>query len=532
MTRRLAVATAVVVSAAAFLTGSGVGSSAAAARRAQEIPAGLAAAIHTRFGWAARVADGPSLGYSVALSADGTTAIVGAPDAGPLSTVFGTCCHWRNGAAFVFHASSAGAWSSTDTPTATLAPGNAATFGAGSEVALSPDGTTAFVDAPSDGARGAIYVFHVSAEDAWASSSTPTATLTVASTDAEFGDLALSSDGTTLVANAPFADEYGGTAFVFHVSSESAWATTSTPTATLTNDAGGDGVAISGDGTTVLLSDFANYAEGGGGASLFHVNAENAWTSTSTATALLSDAGTAQNTWFGLSLALSGDGTVALVSSSVGTVDVFHVAAEADWASTSTPTATLTNAAGSENDYFGGPVGLSSDGTTALIGATGRAARRGAAYVFHASGEGAWASSSTPTAALTEAGGHPGDFFGIGVLSADGATALLGAPGVDWETGDADVFHVADASSWLTSSTPSATLTNSALPKPVCVVPKLVGKSLGQTKDTLRYTNCLLGKVTKARAKTKKQRGHVLSQSPAPKRHLPPGSKVNVKIGK
>jgi hypothetical protein len=540
MHRRLVTTSAIaVVLGATCLTGAGVGSSAAAARDARGIPAGLAAAIRDRFGpeamrsaWAARAMEGPLLGVSVALSADGTTALVGAPNVGPLSKGFGVCCHWRDGAAFVFHVSSAGSWSSTDTPIATLRPDNHDGFGAGSEIALSADGTTASVGAPSDGGRGVVYVFHVSAEDAWASSATPTANLTAGNSIAEFDELAVSSDGTTLVANAPGADEYGGTAFVFHVSSEGAWATSSTPTATLTDEAGGDGVAISGDGMTVLLSDYANYSDGGGGAAVYHVSAEDAWADSSTPNAILSDASiTGEYSGVGASLALSGDGTVALASTSAGTVDVFHVSGAADWVSTAAPTANLTNAGGSTDDYFGAGVAVSTDGTTALVTAPGLHAQRGGAYIFHVSGEGAWASSSAPTATLTDSGSKPHDALAVGALSADGATVLLGAPGFNWETGEAGVFHAADASSRVTTSTPAATLTDSALPKPICVVPRLVGKFLFQAEDKLRNdTDCLLGKVTKVHSKAK--RGRILWQSPGPKKHRPPGTKVKVKVAR
>src|SRR5262249_18279054 len=118
VTRRLAVASAIaVVLAAAFLPGSGVGSAAAAGRGALKIPAGRAAAIHARLGdatistsWATRAPQpGPELGVSVALSADGTTALVGAPGAGN-----------QKGAAYIYHVSDAGSWTSSDTPTAAL----------------------------------------------------------------------------------------------------------------------------------------------------------------------------------------------------------------------------------------------------------------------------------------------------------------------------------------------------------------------------------------------------------------------------
>src|SRR5207248_8293664 len=96
----------------------------------------------------------------------------------------------------------------------------------------------------------------------------------------------------------------------------------------------GSAVAISGDGTTALLSD--DHSPSGGGASVYHVSAEDAWTSTSTPTAILSDATSVLNDAFGFALALSGDGTVALVGgplvgSRTGAVDVFHASAKDAW---------------------------------------------------------------------------------------------------------------------------------------------------------------------------------------------------------
>src|SRR5579863_4840796 len=117
MQRRLTVGSAIaVVVTSALLSGSGVALSAAPTRDAQGIPAGLVDAIHARLGSgtirtssAARDAAGPTFGFAVALSADGTTALVGAAGA-----------ENEKGAAYVFHVATAGAWSSTATPTAVL----------------------------------------------------------------------------------------------------------------------------------------------------------------------------------------------------------------------------------------------------------------------------------------------------------------------------------------------------------------------------------------------------------------------------
>jgi hypothetical protein len=537
-----------VVLTAALLSGSGVGSSAAAVRGASWIPGGLADAIHARLGAgtigsssASHAQVGPAnLGFSVALSADGTIALVGAPHV-----------HRNVGAAYIFHASDAGSWSSSATPVAALTHPTTPSKGQlGFDVALSADGTTAFVGAPGafgqSSSAGAIYVFRASAEDAWASSSTPTATLTKSDALLMGYVLAVSPDGTTLVAGAPDYNSQAGGAYVFHVSSEGAWASTSTPTATLSNagesssdNAVGISVAISGDGTSALLSDALN--PGGGGAYVYHVAAADAWTSLSTPTAILSDANSGADDYLGVGLALSGDGTVAFLGApwagrtpGVGYVDVFHTAAEAAWASTSTPTATLTKAGSPAGDYFGFAVKVSSDGTTALVPAPRPHAKRGAAYVsyiFRVSGEGAWASSSAPTATLTGSRGRNGDSYDLprdgGALSADGATALVGAPGFRFGTGAANIFNASAASSWASTST-DTTLTDSALID--CIVPKLKGLTVVKAKAALKAGSCRLGKVKKVQSKGKK--GRVIAQSPQRGSRLPAGAKVAVKIKK
>ena len=172
---------------------------------------------------------------------------------------------------------------------------------------------------------------------------------------------------------------------------------------------------------------------------------------------------------------------------------------------------------------------VSGDGTTVLVLASAVNAKRGAAYIFRASSEAAWASSSTPSAILTNAGAHAGDFLGFpAVLSPDGATALMGAYGVRSGTGAAYVFHVADESSWATSSTPNASLTNDALA--ACVVPKLKGLKLAAAKHALAVGRCNLGRVTKVHSAHRK--GRVLSQSRKAGTRLAINAKVNVRVGR
>jgi hypothetical protein len=535
-TGRLVVASAIaVVVTAAFVPGSGYGSSAAVSRNGRAaIPAGLAAAIHARFGAgmirsgvpAPRTID-PNLGFSVSLSSDGTTALVGAPGV-----------DGNRGAAYIFHASAAGSWTSHSAPTATLMKRTTKPGQFGRAVALSADGTTAFVGAPIAGA-GFIYVFQVSSEDAWSSSSAPKATLTVSHGEFVGLGLALSSDGTTLVAGDPFYKFPTGGAFVFHVASENAWVSTSSPTATLSlddlaDDLAGYPAAISADGTTVLISDFGNTT--GGGAAVYHVASENAWTSTSTPTAILSNENGNPNDSLGNALALSADGTVAFlgapgVKSDTGAVDVFYAAGEAAWTTMKSPTAILTVAGGASHDLLGlAGVAVSSDGTTALVFAPGAHGQRGAGYVFSAPSEGAWASAAL-SATLTNSGARPKDFLGdAAALSPDGATVLVGAPGVRLDTGSAAVFHVSNENSWAPSSSPAAVLTVNALA--ACVVPRLKGLKLGPAKVALTAGRCRLGKVSKVHSRTRRSRGRVLSQNRKAGRRLAVDAKVAVKVGK
>jgi hypothetical protein len=184
---------------------------------------------------------------------------------------------------------------------------------------------------------------------------------------------------------------------------------------------------------------------------------------------------------------------------------------------------------GFQDGVFGPWVAVSADGTTALVTAAGVNSNRGAAYIYRVADEGAWASSSAPTATLTDSGGRANDLLAFGVLSADGSTALVGAPGVKLWTGAAKVFHVADESSWASTSTPNATLTDKALA--ACVVPKLKGLPLRATRRPLEIGRCELGSVTKVLS-TSGHKGRVLSQNRKPGERLAIGAKVSVRVGK
>lgn len=198
---------------------------------------------------------------------------------------------------------------------------------------------------------------------------------------------------------------------------------------------------------------------------------------------------------FGSALAISEDGATVLVGAwgtsgagGAGVGNVFesevgaayvYAASGGSWSAL--PTAVLGETAatcatfGSSSpqivcDKFGYAVALSSDGKTALVGAPGVVANgspnEGGAFVFQLSA-GVW--QTTPVTALYDANGtacanlsaQTCDFYGAAVaLSADGSTALIGAPNAlangatPGNLGEASVFRQLVAGTWAGVTTP------------------------------------------------------------------------------
>lgn len=355
-------------------------------------------------------------GYSVAISGNGTTALVGAP----YHTVNGNN---NQGAAYVFTLSS-GNW--------TQQPDLAALDGAlgdyfGSSVALSNDGTTALIGALGHTVlgnnQGAAYVFTLSSGN-WTQQEL-TAT-DGAPADAFGSSVALSSDGTTALAGAP-AHNNQGAAYVFTLSSGN-WIQQQELTALdiATGDSFGDSVALGGDATALIGA--PDHAVNGntyqGAAYVFTLSGSN-WTQQQELTA--SDGGA--DDLFGASVALANAGTTALVGAPLAAVNgnIYQGLAYTFTLSGSSWTQQQELTAGAADEGFGNSVALASSGTIALVGAplatVNGMSYQGAAYAFTLSG-GTWALLEQ----LTAADGTANDYFANSVaLSSDGTTALLGA---------------------------------------------------------------------------------------------------------
>jgi hypothetical protein len=453
-------------------------------------------------------------------------------------------------------------WAATAIPQATLEiPGKGPRISA-----LSSDGRMAVVADPQG-----VYVSRASSDGSWAAISKPAARLRMPRWALpNLTAVATSSRGTTLLVAAGAVGNHRAAVFVFHVSSPRAWKSRARPTAKLTNPADpggfGSGVALSSDGRTALVGE-------PGGADVFHVATADSWRDSSKPTArLVADPEGAAAGGLGIAVALSADGTTALVGTTnldsfVGAVYVFRAAAADAWTSRAIPDAVLTDGvAGLFGDGFGGAVALSPDGLTALVGAPNLAfGPAGAAYLFEVRSPDNSTSTTNPVAVVDYGSGGAGAVPGWSVALSEDGTALIGEPSVWGRAGAADVTR--PDRSWSVGPTSHARLTDAAsqpgdffgasvalssdgttaLVSSVratfiytrvgskgathCYVPYLHGKTIPAARRAIRSTHCRLGKVTRVRT-AQGWSDLVISQTPGPGARPPAGTTIELKAGK
>ncbi|HZS87046.1 MAG TPA: hypothetical protein VFE42_06135 [Chloroflexota bacterium] len=314
----------------------------------------------------------------------------------------------------------------------------------GTSVALSGDGTTALVGAPgTPNSPGTVYVFVLSGAS-WTQQGALSASDGKGSN--LFGQsVALSGDGNTALIGAPGSSSNTGAAYLF-VRSGATWSQQAEMTANdaATSDQFGSSVALSGDGTTALVG--APDKNNGYGAAYWFVRTNTSWSQQSQVYAQASIEA-------GYAVALNGDGSTALIGApavltGAGTAYVF-VRTGTAW---SNQTALLAGDH-ANLDHLGSSVALSESGDTALVGAPNKAANGlgnvGAAYAFVRSGT-SWSQQqelANPDDSLGGLGAG-GNEFGLSVaLSGDGRTGLIGAPKAGAQNGAVYAFTWS-SSSW------------------------------------------------------------------------------------
>jgi len=343
-------------------------------------------------------------GWSVALSADGNTAIVGAPNNDGNGT--------DSGQARVFTWDGS-AWNQRGADI----DGEAANDFFGWSVALSADGNTAIVGAPENASNGnASGQVRIFTWDGIAWTQLGADIDGEAANDYSGWSVALSEDGNTAIVGAPNNNGNGddsGQARIFTWDGI-AWTQLGADIdGEAIDDLSGSSVALSADGSTAIVG-APNNAGDSGQARLFAWDGI-AWTQ------LGADIdGEAAGDFFGWSVALSADGSTAIVGApnNAGGSGQARLFAWDGSAWTQRGADIDGEVAG---DNSGRSVALSADGNTAIIGAPSPASTAGHARVV--------VSLVMPQKGADIDGEAAGDFSGWSVaLSADGNTAIVGAP--------------------------------------------------------------------------------------------------------
>jgi hypothetical protein len=387
-------------------------------------------------------------GSSVALSADGRTALISAPGA---SGFAGTALvYTRSGSLWTEQAVLIGSEQIEGGPTETC-PSESEEVGQcrfGGSVSLSADGNTALIGSPRDnGKTGAAWIF-TRAGSTWTQQG-PKIVGAGETFEGRFGkSVALSPDGGVALIGGPSDRSGRGSAWVF-ARKGAEWAQQGTKLV----GSGGEGedhfgwsVALSTNGDTAIVGGPGDATRAG--AAWVFTNTGEGWTQEGGKLTPADEAGEGR---FGYSVALSNDGDTALVGGhkdSGGNGAAWaYTHSSSGWAQQGTK---LTGEAGAE---FGYDVALAADGDTALIGAPHAESHLGAAWEF-ARSEGSWAPLGGRLTGHLEIGSA---WFGASVaLSGQASTALIGGPHDDRTVGAAWTFLTAGVPPSVTSITPTS----------------------------------------------------------------------------
>jgi hypothetical protein len=404
---------------------------------------------------------GDQFGLSVSIS--GNTVVVGAP----FHTVGNNL---GQGAAYVFVEAASG-WSSM-TQTAELVASDGATNAylgtsvaiSGNTIVVGADGTTV----QGNPHQGAAYVF-VEPANGWGNM---TETAKLVASDGYVGDnfgASIAISGSALVVGAPYAsigsNYQQGASYVF-VQPGNGWANM-TQTAKLTSSDGavadifGDSVAMDENTVVIGASGASLSGMAYAGKAYVFVQPGSGWTDmTQTAELTASDA--TADSYFGSSVAVSGNTAVVGAPSDFSGAAYVFVEPTGGWTDT-TQTAELAPGAVGSLLLMGTSVAL--NGNTIMAGATGATvqgnAYEGLLYVFLEQPEqNGWADENQ-TGQVTSSDGGAGDYFGRSV-SMSGNAGVIGAPfhqvGLNEAQGAVYVFQPLNSRPNETSLSPSSTI--------------------------------------------------------------------------
>lgn len=319
-------------------------------------------------------------GISVALSADGKTAMVG----GPYDN--------RTTGAVWLYTHVDGAW--TQVGGKLVGTGAIGRSAQGSAVALSADGSTAIVGGPYDnGSAGAAWIY-VRSSDAWTQQGNKLFGSGAVGSARQGVAVALSADGNTAIVGGAADDNLTGAAWVY-TRTGGAWSQQGAKlvgTGAIGNAAQGVSVALSADGNTAMVGGVGDNKDAG--AAWIYTRTNGVWAQQG---GKLVGSGAIGSAAQGHSVALSADGNTAFMSGphdNGGTGAAWIYARSGTRWTQQGNKLVGTGAAGSARQ--GASVALSADGNTAIMGGIADDRLTGAAWVHVRRGS-AW---SEPAAQL------------------------------------------------------------------------------------------------------------------------------------
>ncbi|MEU9449060.1 hypothetical protein [Streptomyces sp. NPDC048277] len=408
---------------------------------------------------------GATIGYSSALSADGSTAVLGAPDA-----------NYYEGAVYVFH-KSGGTWRQD----AVLTQTDVQFAEIGFAVSVSDDGRT--IAAGGLGSRGRVYVFGRQ-DTGWKQD----AEFKAPAGGGLFDDLgfsvSVSGDGSTVAAGDFARYNNQGSVFVYDRTADgwSSGGELQAPDGVAGDRFGyANGVSLSYDGKALAVGAMSRNKDKG--AVYTFTREDGDWTQTGELTA----PDGAANERFGEAVALAGTGDSLVVGApyhGTGVAYTYRLTG-GSW----TPTGELQ--AGGKRDFMSDAIAvdISGDGSVVGVGLPSRNGLYGAAAIF--------VRNSSRTGYTQHATLVPSEFRGTTggagtglALSADGHTALVGAPMVaepDFVSGVGFVYEDGAAKPGpggiLGQVAPSARRTTSQGEPPTADTPSPYGRT-GRTRAT------------------------------------------------
>jgi hypothetical protein len=360
-------------------------------------------------------------GTSVAVSADGNTAIVG-----------GNNDNTGQGALWIY-TRTGNTWSQQGNKL--VGTGNTGAASQGNSVAVSADGNTILVGGPWDNSgQGAVWVFTRSG-NTWSQQGNKLVG-TGGSIDANQGSLvSISADGNTILVGGPGDNSWQGATWVF-TRSGSTWTQQGSKLVGTGGsiDAGqGYYVALSADGNTAIVGGpWDNSAQG---AAWVYIRSGSSWSQEGNKLVGTGNTGAAYQ---GTSVAVSADGNTILVcgpgdSNSIGATWVF-ARSGSTWTQQGSKLVGTGNTGAAQQ---GVSVSISADGNTAIVGGYNDNSLQGATWVFTRSG-GTWTQQGSKLVGTGNVGGAGQGYYVT--VSADGSTAIVGGCFDNTNLGAAWVF--------------------------------------------------------------------------------------------